>query len=90
MMITISPSEGAEDSQDVIIVLMRLLSFILLTGKKIIVISSVGDFGQVFDHNDCLRRVSDEDPTMILINDENHEVVLHDGDGHGNDDCLCL
>ena len=68
MMITISPSEGAEDSQDVIIVLMKLLSFILLTGKKIIVISSVGDFGQVFDHNDCLRRVSDEDPTMILIN----------------------
>ena len=67
---------------------MRLLSFILLTGKKIIVISSVGDFEQVFDHNDCLRRVSDEDPTMILINDKNHDVVLHDDDG--NDDCLCL
>ena len=67
---------------------MRLLSFILLTGKKIIVISSVSDFGHVFDHNDCLRRVSDEDPTMIMINNKNHDVVLHDGDG--NDDCLCL
>ena len=33
-------------------------------------------------------RVSDEDPTRILINDKNHDVVLHDGDG--NDDCLCL
>ena len=37
-------------------------------------ISSVGEFEQVFDHNDCLRRVSDEDPTrimiMIMINDK--------------------